>query len=121
MNYPGANPPCSVPDSHLIWTRNNITTVQNSIGGSFPLYSALPPQDGRREGLRIFKFEGFFSIVTAEIATSEEVLEFVKTREQSKGEKPAEVWQDKLRSRWLRVLLTKSGQESQKGDPMEAS
>jgi hypothetical protein len=52
-------------------------------------------------------------------ASKEQVLDFVRSREQSKTEKTAEVWRDKLNSTWLRVTLKRCSEEDQTGNPMD--
>lgn len=118
LNYPGANPPSTEPETHIIWTRHNVDTVKSNIGRAYPFFTCLSQAGSRAsDNSRLFIFDGHYRIDSADFATKEEVLEFVKAREQSKRDKPASVWMDKLNSRWLKVLLRKAPEQS--GNPME--
>lgn len=121
LNYPGANPPSTEPGVQTIWTRHNIETVKDSLGQVFPFFTCTsPPTNRAGDRHRVFKYDGQYRIESATLATKQEVLDFVKARDQSKGEKPASVWLDKLNSSWLKVTLRRCPEEQQTGDPMES-
>lgn len=124
FNHPGANPPSTEPNVQVIWTRNNVDTVKASLGQAYPYFTYKPLETEGRDNTdgpqRIYTYAGHYRISTAEIATKEEVLDFVKARGQSQAAKPASVWQDKLNSTWLKVTLRKCPEEEQGVNPMES-
>lgn len=122
LNYPGANPPSSEPGTHIIWTRHNVECIKQNVGQAYPLFQCRTQAGLRSQNeSRIYTYEGHYRIESAESATKQEVLEFVKARDQSKGEKPASVWLDKLNSHWLKVMLRRCPDNEQSGDPMNTT
>lgn len=113
--YPESNPPTYEPGTHVIWTRNNVGAIRNSVGSVYPLFTSEV-----QAGNQIFSFGGNYKIESAEAATVDEVFEFVQWRKELKGGKFVRVWKDKLNSEWLKVKVRGCPEYEQKATPIGA-
>ena len=116
--YFGANPPSTEPGTHIIWTRHNVETIRANVGQVYPYFAgASLSQAELDQNIRVFTFDGHYRIDAADFATKEEVIAFLRVREQSKGDRSLDLWLNKINGRWLKVVLRKA--EGQTGNPME--
>ena len=124
MSHKGANPVSSqIASSGLeIWTRHNFGSILSHIGVPIPLFTpSMSPESmrqwntcGSRAGCYVYS--GMYQIIASQIAKgkSEEVLEFIRQREESKRERSADLWNSKLNSDWMIVRIEKCAKELQK-------
>lgn len=124
INHRGANPSHVTGDSRELWTRHNLDAIIGSMSILLPFYTYSSSSSAEKRW-RIRKSSTYVYAGTYKISEvqrleprSPEVLQFIGEREESKGEKTAAIWQDKLNSVWMKVTIVKCAPELQQPDPL---
>lgn len=91
--------------------------IKAGVGKALPFFQCrFVSADTSRQ---LATYEGQHYIESVDLATKDEVLEFLKARETSKEEKPIDHWLQLLNVDWHKVLLRKCPEHEQTGNPME--
>lgn len=117
ISFTGANPPSVDSKARLVWTRHRIDLIKANIGQAYPFFQGH--LKAGRKMYEAYTYEGRFRIESVELATKNEVLEFIKARKISKRKRPAASWMEKLEAQWCKVLLIRCPEEEQTGNPLE--
>lgn len=112
-----ANPKSSEKGIFELWTRHNMQAILDAQASDtlLPVYSQLS-NHGRR-----FAFNAYYRINSAEKMTGQPVLDFLANRGDSQRAKEPKVWEDKVNSVWMKVLVEHVRKEEQKEDPAIAA